>query len=56
MLPHSPPTAGLSPARGREEQRLRSPASAAMPKLIGYGYDFEQATHASCLPKNTPVL
>jgi len=27
-----------------------------MPKLIGYGYDFEQATHASCLPKNTPVL
>jgi amidase len=26
------------------------------PKLIGYGYDFEQATHAIRLPKNTPAL
>jgi len=25
-------------------------------KLLGYGYDFEQATHALRLPKNTPVL
>ena len=25
-------------------------------KLISYGYDFEQATHARVLPKNTPVL
>jgi len=26
------------------------------PKLIGYGYDFEQATHARILPKTTPLL
>ena len=26
------------------------------PKLLGYGYDFEQATHARTLPKNTPTL
>jgi len=26
------------------------------PKLLGYGYDFEQATHARTLPKYTPVL
>jgi amidase len=26
------------------------------PKLLGYGYDFEQATHARVLPKFTPVL
>jgi amidase len=26
------------------------------PKLFGYGYDFEQATHARVLPKNTPML
>lgn len=26
------------------------------PKLFGYGYDFEQATHARVLPKNTPKL
>jgi len=26
------------------------------PKLIGYGYDFEQATHARVLPKTTPAL
>jgi amidase len=26
------------------------------PKLLGYGYDFEQATKAIKLPKNTPVL
>jgi amidase len=26
------------------------------PKLIGYGYDFEQATKARVLPKNTPAL
>ncbi|WP_411887459.1 amidase family protein [Hydrocarboniphaga effusa] len=26
------------------------------PKLLGYGYDFEQATHARVLPKNTPSL
>ncbi|HKE96249.1 MAG TPA: amidase family protein [Povalibacter sp.] len=26
------------------------------PKLLGYGYDFEQATHARVLPKNTPAL
>jgi len=26
------------------------------PKLLGYGYDFEQATHARVLPKTTPVL
>lgn len=26
------------------------------PKLLGYGYDFEQATHARVLPKNTPLL
>ena len=26
------------------------------PKLFGYGYDFEQATHARVLPKFTPVL
>ncbi|WP_028079627.1 amidase family protein [Solimonas soli] len=26
------------------------------PKLLGYGYDFEQATHAIRLPKNTPAL
>jgi amidase len=25
-------------------------------KLLGYGYDFEQATHARVLPKNTPAL
>jgi amidase len=25
-------------------------------KLLGYGYDFEQATHAIHLPKNTPAL
>jgi amidase len=25
-------------------------------KLLGYGYDFEQATHARVLPKNTPPL
>ena len=26
------------------------------PKLLSYGYDFEQATRARVLPKNTPVL
>jgi amidase len=26
------------------------------PKLLGYGYDFEQATHAIKLPKYTPAL
>ncbi|WP_029920215.1 amidase family protein [Nevskia soli] len=26
------------------------------PKLLGYGYDFEQATHARVLPKYTPKL
>jgi len=26
------------------------------PKLLGYGYDFEQATTARRFPKNTPVL
>jgi amidase len=26
------------------------------PKLLGYGYDFEQATSARVLPKNTPEL
>jgi amidase len=26
------------------------------PKLLGYGYDFEQATHALKLPKYTPAL
>ena len=26
------------------------------PKLLGYGYDFEQATSAGVLPKNTPAL
>jgi amidase len=26
------------------------------PKLLGYGYDFEQATHARALPKHTPEL
>jgi len=26
------------------------------PKLLGYGYDFEQATHGRILPKTTPVL
>ncbi|MET0660348.1 MAG: amidase family protein [Steroidobacteraceae bacterium] len=26
------------------------------PKLLGYGYDFEQATQARVLPKNTPML
>ena len=26
------------------------------PKLFGYAYDFEQATHALRLPKNTPML
>jgi amidase len=26
------------------------------PKLLGYAYDFEQATHARVLPKNTPAL
>jgi amidase len=26
------------------------------PKLLGYGYDFEQATRAIRLPKNTPAL
>ena len=26
------------------------------PKLLGYGYDFEQATHAIRLPKHTPLL
>jgi len=26
------------------------------PKLLGYGYDFEQATHARINPKYTPVL
>lgn len=25
-------------------------------KLLGYGYDFEQATHARTLPKHTPAL
>ena len=25
-------------------------------KLLGYGYDFEQATHAIKLPKHTPLL
>jgi amidase len=25
------------------------------PKLLGYGYDFEQATHARVLPKFTPL-
>ena len=25
-------------------------------KLLGYGYDFEQATKARALPKNTPAL
>jgi amidase len=25
-------------------------------KLLGYGYDFEQATHALRLPKYTPAL
>jgi amidase len=25
-------------------------------KLIGYAFDFEQATHARVLPKNTPSL
>ena len=26
------------------------------PKLLGYGYDFEQATHARAMPKTTPPL
>ena len=26
------------------------------PKLLGYGYDFEQASKARVLPKNTPPL
>jgi amidase len=26
------------------------------PKLLAYGYDFEQATHARVLPKTTPKL
>jgi len=26
------------------------------PKLLGYGYDFEQATHAIVLPRTTPAL
>jgi amidase len=26
------------------------------PQLLAYGYDFEQATHALRLPKNTPAL
>jgi amidase len=26
------------------------------PRLIGYAYDFEQATHARVLPKHTPAL
>jgi len=26
------------------------------PKLLGYGYDFEQATHARIMPKYTPIL
>jgi len=26
------------------------------PKLLGYGYDFEQATKARVLPKTTPAL
>lgn len=26
------------------------------PKLLAYGYDFEQATHARVLPKHTPAL
>ena len=26
------------------------------PQLLGYGYDFEQATHARALPKHTPAL
>jgi amidase len=26
------------------------------PKLLGYGYDFEQATKAIVLPKFTPAL
>jgi amidase len=26
------------------------------PKLLGYGYDFEQATKALTVPKMTPVL
>ncbi len=26
------------------------------PKLLGYGYDFEQATKALVVPKMTPVL
>jgi amidase len=25
-------------------------------QLLGYGYDFEQATRARVLPKNTPTL
>ena len=26
------------------------------PRLLGYAYDFEQATHARVLPKHTPAL
>jgi amidase len=26
------------------------------PKLLGYGYDFEQASKARVLPKYTPIL
>jgi amidase len=26
------------------------------PKILSYGYDFEQATRARVLPKNTPSL
>ena len=26
------------------------------PKLLGYAYDFEQATRARVLPKHTPAL
>jgi amidase len=26
------------------------------PKLLGYGYDFEQATHAIVHPKSTPGM
>jgi amidase len=25
-------------------------------KILGYGYDFEQATRASVIPRHTPVL
>jgi len=26
------------------------------PALLGFAYDFEQATHARVLPKHTPLL